>query len=51
MRDTLRRTLVAAALGGACALPLAALVLPTYAQNAPVAIAIDNFTFNPQQLR
>ena len=50
MRNTLRRTLVAAALGGACALPLAALVLPTYAQNAPVAIAIDNFTFNPQKL-
>jgi amicyanin len=50
MRNTLRRTLVAAALGGACALPLAALVLPTQAQQAPVAISIDNFTFNPQKL-
>jgi len=50
MRTTLRRSLIAAALGGACALPLAALVLPTRAQEAPVAIAIDNFTFNPQKL-
>jgi len=50
MRNTSRRALIAAALGGLCALPLAALVLPTHAQNAPVPIAIDNFTFNPQKL-
>src|ERR1700747_2563315 len=50
MQDTLRRTLLAAALGGACALPLAALILPTSAQQAPVPISIDNFTFNPQKL-
>ena len=50
MRNTSRRALIAAALGGVCALPLAALVLPTHAQNAPVPIAIDNFTFNPQKL-
>ena len=50
MQNTSRRALIAAALGGVCALPLAALVLPTHAQNAPVPIAIDNFTFNPQKL-
>ena len=36
------------------ALPLALLVVPIYAQNAPVpvpmAVGIDNFTFNPQKL-
>ena len=51
MRTMLCRALVAAALGGACALPLAALIiLPGQAQNAPVAVSIDNFTFNPQKL-
>jgi amicyanin len=54
MRNSLRRTLMTAALGGAFALPLAALVLPIHAENAPVpipiAITIDNFTFNPQKL-
>jgi amicyanin len=54
MTDTSRRALVAAALGGVCALPLAALLVPIHAQNAPVpipmAVAIDNFTFNPQKL-
>jgi len=50
MRTTLRRTLIAAALGGACALPLSALILPGQAQNAPVQVGIDNFTFNPQKL-
>jgi plastocyanin len=54
MRKTLRHSLIAAAFGGACALPLAALVLPIHAENAPVpipiAIRIDNFTFNPQKL-
>jgi amicyanin len=50
MRNTFRRTLIAAVLGGTCALPLAAFVLPTQAQQAQVAISIDNFTFNPQKL-
>ena len=51
MRTILGRALVAAALGGACALPLAALIiLPGQARNAPVAVSIDNFTFNPQKL-
>ena len=50
MRTTLRRTLIAAALDGACALPLSALILPGQAQNAPVQVGIDNFTFNPQKL-
>jgi len=50
MRTMLCRSLIAAALGGACALPLSALILSGHAQNAPVAIAIDNFTFNPQKL-
>jgi len=54
MRNLLRHMLIAAALGGACALPLAALVLPIRAENAavpiPMAVAIDNFTFNPQKL-
>ena len=50
MQTMLRRALVAAALGGACALPLSALILPGHAQNAPVSVGIDNFTFNPQKL-
>ncbi len=50
MRTMLRRTLIAAALGGACALPLSALILPGQAQNAPVPVGIDNLTFNPQKL-
>jgi plastocyanin len=51
MRTMLCRALAAAALGGACALPLSALIiLPGQAQNAPVAVSIDNFTFNPQKL-
>jgi amicyanin len=54
MPNTSRRALVAAALGGVCALPLAVLVVPIHAQNAPVpvpmAVGIDNFTFNPQKL-
>ena len=45
-----RRIVVAAALGAACALPLAALVRLAGAQEAPVTVAIDNFTFNPQNL-
>ena len=44
------RTLVlAAALGAAAALPLAA-IGPVGAQNASTAVSIDNFTFNPPQL-
>jgi plastocyanin len=50
MRKTLRHSLIAAALGAACALPMAALVLSAETQNAPTEVAIDNFTFNPQKL-
>lgn len=50
MRTTLRNALIAAALGAATAPLLAAIVLPAGAQNAPVAVGIDNFTFNPQAL-
>jgi amicyanin len=50
MRKTLRHSLIAAALGAASALPMAALVLSADAPNAPTAVAIDNFTFNPQKL-
>jgi amicyanin len=47
---TLRNALIAAALGAATAPLVAAYVLPAGAQNAPVAVGIDNFTFNPQTL-
>ena len=50
MATTLRNVLVAAALGAASAPLVAAIILPAGAQNAPAAIGIDNFTFNPQQL-
>ena len=50
MRTTLRNALIAAALGAATAPLIAAIVLPAGAQNAPVAVGIDNFTFNPQTL-
>jgi plastocyanin len=50
MRKMPRRLLLAATLGAACALPLAALIELAGAQDAPVAVAIDNFTFNPQTL-
>ena len=50
MRTTLRNALIAVALGAATAPLLAAIVLPAGAQNAPVAVGIDNFTFNPQAL-
>ena len=50
MRKTLRHSLIAAALGGAWALPMAALVVSAEEQTAPIAVAIDNFTFNPQKL-
>ena len=49
-RATLHAALVAAALGAGAAGLLAAAVLPGWAQNATSAVAIDNFTFKPQQL-
>ena len=50
MREMPRRFVLAATLGATCALPLAALIELAGAQDAPVAVAIDNFTFNPQTL-
>jgi plastocyanin len=51
--NTLRSALVAAALGVATASLLAAVVLPTWAQNAAPAgaVSIDNFTFTPASLK
>jgi len=43
-------TSIATALGAAVAPVHAFIVQPVEAQNAPSAVAIDNFTFNPQQL-
>jgi amicyanin len=50
MSNTVRSALVAAALGAATAIMLAAVVLPGWAQNAgpTSAVSIDNFTFAPQ---
>jgi plastocyanin len=52
--NLMRSTLVAAALGAATAIMLAAVVLPGWAQNAPQAnagaVSIHNFTFTPQTL-
>ncbi len=48
-RATIHAALVAALGAGAGGL-LAAAVLPGAAQNATSAVAIDNFTFRPQQL-
>jgi amicyanin len=50
MGTTLRNALIAAALGAATAPLVAAIILPAGAQTAPVAVGIDNFTFNPQTL-
>jgi plastocyanin len=47
---TIHASLVGAILGAATAGLLAAAVLPGAAQNAPSAVAIDNFTFKPQQM-
>ncbi len=47
---TIHAAFVAAALGAGAAGLLAAAVLPGWAQNATNAVAIDNFTFKPQQL-
>ncbi len=50
--STARSALVAAALGAATATMLAAVVLPSRAQNAAPAgaVSIDNFTFTPASL-
>ena len=50
--NTMRSALVAAALGAATATMLAAVVLPSWAQNAASAgaVSIDNFTFTPPTL-
>jgi plastocyanin len=47
-----RSALIAAALGAATATALAAVVIPTSAQNAAPAdaVSIDNFTFTPASL-
>jgi amicyanin len=54
MRTTLRNAVIAASLGAATATLvaplLAAITLPVSAQDAPGAVGIDNFTFNPQKL-
>jgi amicyanin len=50
MQTTLRNAIIAACLGIATAPLVAAIILPVSAQDAPAAIGIDNFTFNPQQL-
>jgi plastocyanin len=49
---TVRSALIAAALGAATATMLAAVVIPTAAENAPPAnaVSIDNFTFTPASL-
>jgi amicyanin len=54
-RATLRSAIIAACLGAATAPLMAALVLPvmaekSVAEDAPNAVGIDNFTFNPQKL-
>jgi plastocyanin len=50
--NTARSALLAAALGAATAAILAAVVIPTSAQNAAPAsaVSIDNFTFTPASL-
>jgi plastocyanin len=50
--NTVRSALIAAALGAATATMLAAVVIPTSAQNAAPAdaVSIDNFTFTPASL-
>ena len=50
IQGTIGAALVATALGGVIAWALAAITLPVRAQNAPSAVAIDNFTFNPPSL-
>jgi plastocyanin len=50
--NTMRSALVAAALGAGTATMLAAVVIPSWAQNAAPAgaVSIDNFTFTPASL-
>jgi plastocyanin len=50
--NTMRSALIAAGLGTATAMMLAAVVLPSWADNAAQgdAVSIDNFTFGPQTL-
>jgi plastocyanin len=50
--NTMRRALVAAALGAVTATMLAAVVLPGWADTAAPAnaVSIDNFTFGPQSV-
>jgi len=50
MHHTLQNMIVAAALGAAAAVPLAAVVLAAGEPNVAGTITIDNFTFNPQGL-
>jgi plastocyanin len=50
MFETNRRAALVAALGAATAQFLAPSAFPLHAQDAPAAIAIDNFTFKPQRL-
>jgi amicyanin len=49
-RNTLTRTVIAAAFGAMTAAVLAAAVLPGRTQSPASAVSIDNFTFNPQKL-
>jgi plastocyanin len=49
MRTTIRGGMIATALGGAVAMAIA-IALPGQADNAPQAVTIENFTFNPQRL-
>jgi plastocyanin len=49
MQTKIRATLVAAALGVAVT-AMMAIRLPSRADDAPHAVTIDNFTFNPQRL-
>jgi len=48
---TLRSALLAGALGAAGAPLLAPFVLPAWAQGQATAVAIENFTFSPANLR
>jgi amicyanin len=50
MRATFKSVIIAAALGAAVAPLVAAIVLPAQAQQTESAIAIDNFTFDPQRV-
>ena len=49
MRPNIQNLAIAAALGGVVAVALAA-VIPSRADQAAAAVAIDNFTFNPHSI-